>query len=227
MNVRALIAEFIGTFALLFAGIGAIAADDITGGAVGLVGIALAHGLALVVFISAFGVVSGAHFNPAVTIGLWSIKKINLTNAIAYIVSQCLGAFAATWLLMSIIPGGVLTTIKFGTPLVNIDGGVTVFGALLTEIILTFFLVAVIYGTAVDARAPKLIGGLCIGLTVTCDIFMGGPISGAAMNPARHLAPSVLGGFCTNGWIYWVGPIIGGLAGAQVSRCVLDQPKTS
>ncbi len=227
MNVRALLAEFIGTFALLFAGIGAIAADDITGGAVGLTGIALAHGLALVVFISAFGVVSGAHFNPAVTVGLWSIKKINLPNAVAYIVAQCLGAFAATLLLKSIIPGGVLTTIKFGTPLVNIDGGATVFGALVAEIVLTFFLVSVIYGTAVHERAPKLIGGLCIGLAVVCDIFMGGPISGAAMNPARHLAPSVIGGFCDNSWIYWVGPLVGGLLGAQLSSYILGQQKSA
>jgi aquaporin Z len=227
MNIRALLAEFIGTFALLFAGIGAIAADDITGGAGGLVGIALAHGLALVIFISAFGAASGAHFNPAVTIGLWSIGKINVPNAVAYIIAQCLGAFVATWALMSIIPAGVLTTIKWGTPLVNIDGGATVVGALLAEIVLTFFLVAVIYGTAVHERAPKFIGGLCIGLTVTCDILMGGPISGAAMNPARHLAPSVLGGFCDNSWIYWVGPIFGGLLGAQVSKFVLGSSSAS
>ncbi len=220
LSLKPLVAEFIGTFTLIFIGVGAISADYITGGKLGLTGIALAHGLAIAVMISATAAVSGGHLNPAVTIGLWSAKKIDSLNAVGYVVAQCLGAIFAAFLIKQCVPDTVLTAVGMGTP--ALGAGITTTQALVTEIILTFFLVFVVYGTGVDSRAPKC-GGLFIGLTVALDIMMGGPISGAAMNPARYIGPALLGGGLQNCWIYWVGPIVGGLLAAQIYRNQLEK----
>ena len=220
MKTKALVAEFIGTFTLIFIGVGAIAADYITGSRSGLVGIALAHGLAIAVMASATAAVSGGHLNPAVTIGLWSVKKIDSINAFGYVIAQCSGAILAALLIKICIPAEVLSAISMGTP--ALGNGITASMGLVTEIILTFFLVFVVYGTGVDSRAPKC-GGLFIGLTVTLDILMGGPISGAAMNPARYIGPALLGGGLQNCWIYWVGPIVGGILAAQIYKTQLEK----
>ncbi len=219
MNRKALIAEFIGTFALIFIGVGAIAADYTSGGKSGLVGIALAHGLTIAVMVSATAAISGGHLNPAVTLGLFFAKKIDSVNTIGYLIVQCLGAILAAFLLKFCIPTSTLVAIKMGIPLPaeGISDGMVV----LTEIILTFFLVFVVYGTAVDRRAPQ-VGGLFIGLTVALDILMGGPISGAAMNPARHLGPALLGGGTENIWMYWLGPIVGGVLAALTYKKTLE-----
>jgi len=220
MNTKALVAEFVGTFTLIFIGVGAIAADQITNGALGLTGIALAHGLAIAVMVSATGAVSGGHLNPAVTCGLWSAGKINSPNAIGYIVSQCLGGIAAAALIKMAVPAGPLAVVHMGTPAVNVSIGVTTMTALVAEIVTTFFLVFVVCGTAVDKDAPK-VGGLFIGLAVTMGILMAGPVSGGAMNPARHLGPALLGGGLQNLWVYWVGPLVGGvLAGTVYFRVI-------
>ncbi len=220
MNDKALIAEFIGTFTLIFIGVGAIAADHITAGALGLTGIALAHGLAIAVMVSATAAISGGHLNPAVTIGLWTVKKIDAANAVGYVVAQCLGAIAAAFLIKMAVPAEALAMVNKGTP--ALGNGVSASMGLITEIILTFFLVFVVYGTAVDARAPK-VGGLFIGLAVALGVLMGAPISGAAMNPARHLGPALLGGGLQNIWIYWLGPILGGILAAQVYKTQLEK----
>jgi len=220
MNTKALVAEFVGTFALIFVGVGAIAADYLTGGKSGLVGIALAHGLTIAVMVSATGAISGGHLNPAVTIGALVGKKISATNAIGYIVAQCLGAIVAAWVVTLAIPGEVLDAVKMGTP--ALGSGITAGQALVAEIVLTFFLMFVVYGTAIDARSPK-VGGLFIGLTVALDILMGGPISGAAMNPARHLGPALLGGGFDNISVYWIGPIVGAVLAAIVYTRILEQ----
>jgi len=222
MNTKPLVAEFIGTFALIFVGVGAIAADNMTGGAVGLTGIALAHGLTIAVMVSATAAVSGGHLNPAVTIGLLSAGKIDLKNAIGYVVAQCLGGIVAAFLVKLSVPATIAAAVSMGTPAVNTAAGVTPVMALVAEIILTFFLIFAVYGTAVDKRAPK-VGGLFIGLTVAFDVLMGGPISGAAMNPARHLGPALLGGGLQNTWIYWVGPVVGGVLAALVYRHTLEE----
>lgn len=215
MNTKALVAEFVGTFTLIFIGVGAIAANQITNGALGLTGIALAHGLAIAVMVSACGAASGGHLNPAVTCGLWSAGKINSTNAIGYIISQCLGGFAAAGLIKMAVPAAALTAVSMGTPAVNTAAGASTTMALVAEIVTTFFLIFVVCGTAVDKDAPK-VGGLFIGLTVAMGIMMAGPISGGALNPARHLGPALLGGGLQNIWIYWVGPIVGGVLAATV-----------
>jgi aquaporin TIP len=220
VSLKPFIAEFIGTFTLIFIGVGSIAADHITGGKVGLTGIALAHGLALATMISATAAISGGHLNPAVTIALWFSQKIDSVNAAGYIIAQCLGAIFAALLIKGALPAAVLQAINMGTPAVG--EGISVSAALLTEIILTFFLVFVVFGTAVDSRAPKC-GGLFIGLTVALDILMGGPISGAAMNPARYIGPALLGGGLQNCWVYFVGPICGGILASAIYHNQLEK----
>ena len=220
MNTKALVAEFIGTFTLIFIGVGAIAADYLSGGKLGLTGIALAHGLAIAVMVSATAAVSGGHLNPAVTIGLWTAKKIDTANAIGYVFIQCLGAICAAGLIKFVIPAQALAAVGMGTP--SLGAGITPSMGLVAEIVLSFFLVFVVYGTGVDTRGPKC-GGLFIGLTVALDILMGGPVSGAAMNPARHLGPALLGGGLQHIWIYWLGPIIGGVLAAQIYKTQLEK----
>ena len=220
MTAKAFVAEFVGTFTLIFIGVGSLAADSLSGGNVGIVGVALAHGLAIACMVSAVAATSGGHLNPAITIAIWTIGKIRAAVAVLYIFAQCLGAIVGAALLKVVIPAAVLSSIGMGTPSVNVIGGITPPLAFLTEIITTFFLMWVIFGTAVDRSAPKM-GGIFIGLTVTLDILMAGPISGAAMNPARHLGPALLGGGMVNTWVYWLGPIIGAILAAQLGNRTL------
>lgn len=220
MKAKALVAEFIGTFTLIFIGVGAIAANQMTGGSVGLTGVALAHGLAIAVMISATAATSGGHLNPAVTIGLLTAGKIDAKSAAGYVISQCLGAITAAFLITVVLPMEVLKAINMGTPAPGMVNGTC--SVIIVEAILTFFLVFVVYGTAVDKRAPK-VGGLFIGLTVALDILMGGPVTGAAMNPARHLGPALLGGGLENIWMYWLGPVIGGVLAAQIYKRQVEE----
>jgi aquaporin Z len=211
--MAALIAEFIGTFALVFVGAGAI-----INGQAGLLGVAFAHGLTIAAFGSAFGAVSGGHFNPAVTLAMVSINKIDPVRALGYIVAQVLGAILGALVLTFAFPSDLVATAKLGTPLVAQN--VSIGGAIIVEAITTFALVSVIMGTAVDGRAPKL-GALFIGLTVTLDILCIGTLTGAAMNPARSLGPALVSGNLENFWVYWVGPILGGVAAAVLYQGVM------
>ena len=214
----AAIAEFFGPLTLVFAGAGAII---LTQGQ-NIVAIALAHGLAIGLMIMALGHISGGHFNPAVTISMLATGRIGLTKGIAYIVAQLLGGLVGAVLLTLCYPAlndaatGAIgrNNVNLGTPAVG--GGAAPVNALIMEIVLTFFLVFVIFGTAVDWRSGKAISGLCIGLTITMDILAGGAISGAAMNPARWFGPAVVQGDFTNFWIWIVGPIVGGVIAAFV-----------
>jgi len=220
MNTKALIAEFVGTFALVFIGVGAIAADEISGGSLGLVGIALAHGLTIAVMVSATMAISGGHLNPAVTFGAWITGKIDSLNAAGYVISQCLGGIVAAGLLRLLLPAEPLNAVEMGTP--ALGEGITAPMGLFMEAVLTFLLVFVVFGTAIDQRAPR-VGGLFIGLTITLDILAGGPITGAAMNPARHLGPALLGGGLQELWLYWVGPLLGGAVAALLYRFTLEE----
>lgn len=227
MNSKALIAEFIGTFALIFVGVGSIATNyivrgGITGTAVDLAAIALAHGFTIAVMVSATAAVSGGHLNPAVTFGAWLTNKIDPKNAVGYIVAQCLGSIFAASLLKLAIPMDVLQAVSMGTP--DLGNAETPIMGLVMEFILTFFLVFVVFGTAIDFRAPKM-GGLFIGLTVALDILAGGPLSGAAMNPARYLGPALMGGGLKYFWLYWLGPLAGGAAAALLYHHVLEDKR--
>ena len=223
----ALIAEFVGTFALIFIGAGTIIASPglTAAGALGtLVGIALAHGLTIAAFGSATGHISGGHLNPAVTVSMMATGRIDLVRGLMYIASQCLGAIVAAFLLTVAMPADLVTAAKLGTPL--LAPNMTVAGGIILEAITTFFLVFVIHGTAVDARGPK-VGALFIGLTVALDILAIGPLTGAAMNPARSIGPALVGGHLENFWLYWVGPILGALAAAFLYSSVLEKSDNS
>jgi aquaporin Z len=217
VRYRALIAEFVGTFALTFVGVLAIHSAPKEGG---LVGIALAHGLTLAVMVSATGAISGGHINPAVTIGAFLTGKIDALNAIGYLSAQFLGAIIAAAMTFVVLPTASLSAIHYGTPLPA--AGYSWYQLLLVEAVLTFFLMFVVYGTAIDARAPR-VGGLFIGLTVALDILAGGPITGAAMNPARFLGPAVFDGSLGYSWLYFIGPILGAAAAALLYRYALEE----
>jgi len=219
MNLRALLAEFIGTFAIVFIGVGAIVADHLTNGAVGLTGIALAFGFIVAAVATATIPISGGHLNPAVSFSMLISGNMGVKEFIAYIIVQCLGALAASSLMMSANSPLSLEAVNFGIPMVGESA--TPGMAAITEIVLTFLLVFVIFSTAVDKQAPKL-GGLLIGLTVAVDVLMGGPVSGGSMNPARWLGPAVIGGDYMNGWLYWVGPFAGGALAAIVYTSVFQ-----
>ena len=223
-TLRPCLAEFLGTFYLCFAGIAAILCNTPSvGGNSGLLGIALAHGLALSIAVNAFGGESGAHFNPAVTCGFLSTGRIKPNLALAYIVAQLLGATTAAGFCRVIFPLDAVTGANLGLPLPAPWASTGV--VLLTEFILTYLLMTSIFGTAVDDRGRAVkIGGFGIGLTVTFDILAGGAVTGASMNPARSFGPAVELMYWQWHWAYWLAPIAGACAAALVYEHVLLRP---
>jgi len=204
-----LISEAVGTFTLIFIGAGSILA---TGGA-DLLTIALAHGLAIGVMVSAVGHVSGGHFNPAVTLAVWVSRRIGTGAASAYILTQLAAGALGALALRLLLPSVLWEPLNLGTPAVT--PGIRAWQAIGIEAVLTFFLVWVVFATAVDpAGSFGKIAGLAIGLTIAMDIMMGGPFTGAAMNPARSFGPAVVSGELTGMWVYFLGPIIGGTVAA-------------
>ena len=218
--VSAMIAEAIGVFGLCFVGI--LAIHELGSVPGGLIGIALAHGLILAIMISIFAATSGGHHNPAVTVGLLVGGKISGAEAVGYIAAQCVGGVLAGLAVMMMFPNGAAVVLN-GTPAMAAGGSITVAAGCLAEAITTFFLVTAVWGTAVDPRAPK-IGGFGIGLTVAADILAIGPLTGGAMNPARAFGPAVaaslVGGKYEWGthWVYWVGPIAGGIVASLIYK---------
>jgi MIP family channel proteins len=218
-----LIAEAVGTFLFFFIGCGAVVIGDYPTPGAGdatLVSIAFAHGLALAVLVSAFGAVSGGHFNPAVTAGVWVAGRIQSVRAVAYIAAQLVGAVLAGLAIRAVFPESVWGPTHIGLPALGPD--ISPANGIAVEAILTAVLVFAVFGTAIDPRAPK-IGGLAIGLAITADILMGGPVTGAAMNPARWFGPAVASGDFTNWYVWIIGPLIGGIVAAAVYRGVLAE----
>jgi aquaporin Z len=214
-----LVAEFVGTFTLIFIGVGSIVADHMTGGGLGLTGIALAHGLAIGCMVSATAAVSGGHLNPAVTLAFLSVGRIKIGEALKYIVAQCAGAIVAAVVIKVASNADSITATTLGTPMLG--AGISPMQGVVMEAVMAFFLVFVVFGTAVDSRAPKM-AGLFIGLTIVMDIMAGGPVTGAAINPARSFGPALISGHLENMWIYWVGPIIGAVLGAMVYKGTME-----
>jgi MIP family channel proteins len=208
--------EFLGTFTLCFVGQGTVCAVAL-GGSPGaeLLTIAVAHGLALAVMISALGAASGAHFNPAVTFGFLVAGRQSLGSAIRYWISQLLGAVVASAILAWVFPAAIRAATHLGAP--GVSPEISVGAAVVIEVITTFLLVTAVWGTAVDPRAPK-IGGFGIGLTVLMNILATGPLTGGVMNPARAFGPALLSGTWANHWVYWVGPMVGGALAALIYR---------
>jgi len=212
-----LTAEFVGTFTLIFIGVGSIVAmTTFRAMPIGIIGVAIAHGLAIGTMVTAVGHVSGGHFNPAVTIGAWITQKIKSSHALAYIITQLAGAGAGALLLRASLPKEILEQSTYGVPTV-VHPGLSNGQGVLIEFILTFFLVWVIFASAIDPEgAFNKIAGLAIGFVITMDILMGGFFTGAAMNPARHFGPALLSGHWTDWWVYWVGPVAGAIVAAAL-----------
>jgi len=199
------VAEFIGTFALVFIGATASVYND-------QVIAALAYGLVIAVFVSAFAGISGGHFNPAVTMGFFVTRRISGPMAVFYWVVQLGAAVLAALLLRWILPSQV-KAVHYGAPTVNsvIDDG----KAVTIEAICTFFLVIVVFATAVAAGgAFEKIAGLAIGFTIAFGVMMAGPLTGGALNPARAFGPEVASWYWKNAWVYYVGPLAGGALAA-------------
>jgi MIP family channel proteins len=168
--------------------------------------VALSFGLIIAVMVAAVGHISGAQFNPAVSIGLLAGGKQSVHDTLFYVLTQLVAAVAAAGVLQ-LLHGGY--GVAKGTPIPGPD--ISVMQTFVWEVILTFFLVFVVFGAAVDKRGPNVVAGAMIGLTVTVDILIGGPYTGASMNPARSFGPALIGRVWTAHWVYWVGPIVGGV----------------
>ena len=206
------VAEFLGTFALIFIGAGSIVTAVHSGGD-GLVAIALAHGFVLFIMISILGHISGGLFNPAISIALWVTGKLTSTKTVVFIISQVLGGIAGAYLLKFLIPAEMFKAAGGGAPAVM--DGLALGKAVLIEAVATFFLVLAVFGTAIDDRGPwGKTAGLTIGLTIAFDILAFGPFTGAAMNPARWLGPALANGDLTNWYVWIAGPLSGGIIAA-------------
>jgi aquaporin Z len=201
--MKKLAAEFVGTFALVFIGAGSAAL-----GAVGVEGVALAHGLTLMAMVYAFGSLSGAHVNPAVTFGLWLRSELDVSEAVGYWLVQLLGGIVAGFALLFVFGG---PTNNLGATLLS--SGVSPLRGLFLEAILTFFLVTSVLRSAVHGHAGNAMGA-AIGLTLAAAILIGGPLTGASLNPARTLGPAVAAGQFADLWLYFVGPLAGGAIAA-------------
>jgi aquaporin Z len=216
------VAEFIGAFTLIFIGVGSIVASEQIHDP-SLIGVAIAHGVAIAVMVSALGHISGGHFNPAVTLGFLVTRRIKPALGLVYWLAQLAGAAAAALLLRELLPAQATAGSHLGVP--AIGHGVNAGAAFGLEAIMTFFLVWVVFATAVDPRGTfKSIAGLAIGLTITIDILFGGPFTGAAMNPARAFGPQLVGSHWSDGWVWYAGPALGALVAAGLYEFLYLRP---
>ncbi len=218
---RRSLAECVGTFGLVFFGTGVVAAQSMPTGGSGMLGIALAHGLVLAVLVTALANISGGHLNPAITLGLVVARRTTAVDAGAYIVAQLLGAVLAAKLVAMLYPIGMIRGISIGTP--TIASSIQFHQAILMEAVMAFLLVSAVFGTLLNPAAPR-IGGIGIGLALTVDILVGGPLTGAAVNPARAFGPALVSGQWVAHAAYWVGPVLGGVVAAVLWEYVLLRP---
>ncbi len=203
-------AEFLGTFGLVFAGTGAIIINGVSHGAVTHVGIALTFGLIILTMIYAFGDISGAHFNPAVTLGFWAARRLERGLIVPYVISQIVGALAASALLRVLFPGHATlgSTMPAGPP----------WQSFVLELVLAFFLMLVILSVSTGAKEKGITAGIAIGGVIGLEAMFAGPICGASMNPARSAAPAIISGHFEHLWIYLAGPVAGALL--AVAACI-------
>jgi len=230
---RALLAEFVATMMFVFMGTGLLVSFnkdkmDGSGLGAGLVSISLGFGIALSTMIYTVANISGGHLNPAVTIGLLLIRQIEIFKALGYIACQIGGSIVGTALMYGVMPDNVTETIHMGAT--TLADGVTPGEGCAIEICLTFILVFTVCATAElsgDLKSMGRFAPLAIGYSVLVDHMIGVPFTGASMNPARSFGPAVVSGFWLNHWVYWVGPIIGGIFAAVVYHKLfnLDEPQ--
>ena len=203
--LRKCLAESVGTFVLVFAGTGAIVIDDVTHGAISHLGVGLVFGLVIMAMIYALGEISGAHFNPAVTIGFWTARRLPSRMAVFYILSQIAGALVASGVMRGLFPAHAIlgATLPSGSAMQSF----------IFELILTAVLMMVILCVSTGSKEVGIMAGIAIGGTVGLEAIFAGPICGASMNPARSIGPAVVSGQMATLWIYVVAPIIGALLG--------------
>ncbi len=211
---KAFLAEAIGTFGLVFAGTGAIVIDSLTGGAVSHVGVALTFGLIVLAMIYAVGDVSGAHLNPAVTLGFAAARRFPIRRAAPYIAAQILGALAASALLRALFPASA----TLGATLPAGDAR----QSFLLELVLTAMLMFVILSVSTGAKERGITAGLVVGSVIGLEALFAGPISGASMNPARSLAPALVSGQLGSVWIYLSAPVLGALLAVPACRGIRE-----
>lgn len=211
-------AELVGTFMFFFVGIGAAKLGALQGWSAadpaGLLVVALAHGVVLAVLVSALGAVSGGHFNPAVTFGVWIAGQIGGRHALQYVIAQLIGGLLAAWSLLVVFPAHAAV----GVP--ALGAGIDPLVGIGIEAVLTAILLIAVFGTAIDPRAPK-VGGLAIGLALAAGILMSGPLTGGALNPARWFGPAGVVGAWDNGWVWIIGPLLGAALAALFYRYFL------
>lgn len=219
---RAAVAEFVATFALIFVGAGAVIVAST--GQLDLVGVALAHGLVLAIMVSVTGHISGGQINPAVTIALWATGKISTQRGAVLIAAQLLGAVVGALLVRYVVGGGAFDAGGAGAP--ALGAGVAAGKGIVVEAILTFFLVFAVFGTVVDDRGPwNMTAGFTVGLVIAFDILAFGPLTGAAMNPARWFGPALVGGSWGDAVVWIVGPIAGGIIAGVLYTAVFLRGK--
>lgn len=213
--MKKLLAECFGTFCLVFAGTGAIIINDISGGSITHVGIALTFGLVVLAMIYAVGDISGAHLNPAVTIGFFAARRFNGRHVLPYIVSQSLGALAASLLLRWLFPShaSLGATLPAGSDAQSF----------VLELVLTAILMFVILRVSSGARERGITAGIVVGAVIALEALFAGPICGASMNPARSLAPALVSGQYASLWLYFAAPISGAMLGVGLCRCMREE----
>lgn len=208
MRYRRALAEAIGTFFLVLIGPGAAMVNAFDGGTLGQVGVALAFGFVVIAMVFALGHLSGAHINPAVTLAFWSVRRFPASEVFPYVLAQCIGASAASAVLRTAL--GPVGSMGASLPRISTSA------AFLIEWLLSFALMFVIMAVATDDRVADGFAAVAVGLTVGFCALMGGPLTGASMNPARSFGPALVGGIWRTHWLYWLAPITGMVVAARV-----------
>jgi aquaporin Z len=213
--MKRFIAEILGTFSLVFAGTGAIVIDEAANGAVTHVGIALTFGLVVLAMIYTFGDISGAHLNPAVTVGFWAARRLPGRTVLPYVASQIIGAVLASSALRLLFPQDKLlgATLPAGSELQSF----------VLEVILTFLLMLTILSVSTGAKEKGITAGIAVGSVIALEALFAGPICGASMNPARSLSPALVSGHFEHLWLYLIAPVLGACAAMLACRCVREE----
>ncbi len=213
-RMKRYLAEFLGTFALVFAGTGAIIIDQTTGGTIGHAGVALTFGLIVLAMIYTFGDISGAHLNPAVTLAFWAARRLPGSEVLPYAASQIAGAFAASGLLRMLFP-------QAATLGATLPAG-PASQSFILEVVLTFLLMLTILNVSTGAKEKGITAGIAVGAVIALEAMFAGPICGASMNPIRSLAPALVAGPLEHLWIYLLAPTLGALGAVLACRCVRE-----
>lgn len=209
-------AELVGTFAVIFIAVGSVCADQYLAASnqqrLGIWGVALAYGLAYAVIVSALGHISGGHFNPALTTGLWVTRRVGTFQAISYAIAQIVGSVLAVYLLLALVPDGGWRTRALGSITPDLTPDITRGQGIAMEAVCTFLFVFVAFATAIDARrALQRYSGLLSGLALSASVLVAEPFTGGSMNPARTFGPAVATHHWENHGVYWIGPLLGGV----------------